>query len=63
MIAGLFFGFIPIVAGVTNLLTLESISKAGLEGGGGQGQNIGGFIIRVAFWVILYFTYKQKPKG
>jgi len=32
MIAGLFFGFIPIVAGVTNLLTLESISKVGFLG-------------------------------
>eukprot|EP00438_Fugacium_kawagutii_P032633 Skav228904 [mRNA] locus=scaffold118:80435:91318:+ [translate_table: standard] len=27
LIAGLFFGFIPIVAGITNLLTLESVSK------------------------------------
>ncbi|CAJ1433843.1 unnamed protein product [Effrenium voratum] len=30
MIAGLFFGFIPIVAGVTNLLTLESVTKVDL---------------------------------
>ncbi|CAL1129548.1 unnamed protein product, partial [Cladocopium goreaui] len=27
LIAGIFFGFIPIVAGITNLLTLESVSK------------------------------------
>lgn len=29
LIAAIFFGFIPIVAGITNLLTLESVSKVG----------------------------------
>lgn len=28
LIAAIFFGFIPIVAGITNLTTLESMSKA-----------------------------------
>ena len=31
LIAGIFFGFIPIVAGITNLLTLESVSKAWVD--------------------------------
>ena len=30
LIAGIFFGFIPIVAGITNLTTLDSVSKVSI---------------------------------